>query len=168
VNLSRLRVVKALQPPPLHDEASPTKELLMKILLAIDGSEYTKRMLAYLAAHDELLGPDHDFTALTVVSPVPAYAAAYLEADAIDRAYRAEAEAMLKPVLMFAAQKAWQVTPRHAVGDAASSIAEVASSGRFDLVVMGTHGHSALGGLVLGSVSTRVIAQCRVPVLLIR
>ena len=28
----------------------------MKILIAVDGSDYTKRMLAYLAAHDELLG----------------------------------------------------------------------------------------------------------------
>ena len=28
----------------------------MKILLAVDGSAYTKKMLAYLAAHDELLG----------------------------------------------------------------------------------------------------------------
>ena len=28
----------------------------MKILAAVDGSPYTKRMLAYLAAHDEWLG----------------------------------------------------------------------------------------------------------------
>jgi hypothetical protein len=28
----------------------------MKILIAADGSPYTKRMLAYLAAHDEWLG----------------------------------------------------------------------------------------------------------------
>ena len=29
----------------------------MKILVAADGSPYTKRMLAYVAAHDEWLGP---------------------------------------------------------------------------------------------------------------
>jgi hypothetical protein len=28
----------------------------MKILVAVDGSPFTKRMLAYLAAHDEWLG----------------------------------------------------------------------------------------------------------------
>ena len=28
----------------------------MKVLLAVDGSDHTKRMLSYLAAHDELLG----------------------------------------------------------------------------------------------------------------
>jgi nucleotide-binding universal stress UspA family protein len=33
---------------------------------------------------------------------------------------------------------------------------------------MGTHGHSALTNVVLGSVATRVLAQCRIPVLLVR
>lgn len=28
----------------------------MKILLAVDGSPYTKKMLAYLATHDEMFG----------------------------------------------------------------------------------------------------------------
>ncbi len=32
----------------------------MKTLIAADGSSYTKRMLAYLSAHDEWLGPKHD------------------------------------------------------------------------------------------------------------
>jgi hypothetical protein len=29
----------------------------MKVLLAVDGSLITKRMLAYIAAHDELMQP---------------------------------------------------------------------------------------------------------------
>ncbi len=33
---------------------------------------------------------------------------------------------------------------------------------------MGTHGHGALGRLVMGSVSTQVLANCSVPVMLIR
>jgi nucleotide-binding universal stress UspA family protein len=33
---------------------------------------------------------------------------------------------------------------------------------------MGSHGHSALGNIVLGSVATGVLARCTVPVLLIR
>ena len=34
----------------------------MKILVAVDGSPFTKRMLAYLAAHDEWLGAHHQYT----------------------------------------------------------------------------------------------------------
>jgi nucleotide-binding universal stress UspA family protein len=32
---------------------------------------------------------------------------------------------------------------------------------------MGTHGHSALGSVLLGSVTTGVLARCKVPMLLI-
>ena len=39
----------------------------MKILVPADGSPYTKRMLAYLAAHDEWLGGQHQYTVITVV-----------------------------------------------------------------------------------------------------
>lgn len=34
----------------------------MKILIAVDGSAYTKRMLAYIATHHEWLGAHHDYT----------------------------------------------------------------------------------------------------------
>jgi nucleotide-binding universal stress UspA family protein len=36
------------------------------------------------------------------------------------------------------------------------------------LIVMGTHGYGAVGRLVLGSVSQRVVADCEVPVLLVK
>jgi hypothetical protein len=42
----------------------------MKILLAVDGSPYTKRMLAYVAAHDEWLGAHHDYTIVTAIPAV--------------------------------------------------------------------------------------------------
>jgi nucleotide-binding universal stress UspA family protein len=36
------------------------------------------------------------------------------------------------------------------------------------MIVMGSHGHGALSGLVLGSVVTKVLAACKVPVLVVR
>ena len=54
------------------------------------------------------------------------------------------------------------------MGSAGELIAKTAHAGKFDLVMMGSHGHSALGNLVMGSVATKVIAQCGVPVMLVR
>ena len=48
----------------------------MNILLAVDGSAYTKKMLAYLATHEELLGGTHEYTVLTVQMPLPTRARA--------------------------------------------------------------------------------------------
>ena len=55
----------------------------MKILLPVDGSDYTKRMLSYIAAHDELLGAGHEYTALTAVSKIPGNAARFLDGNIV-------------------------------------------------------------------------------------
>ncbi|EWS62583.1 hypothetical protein Y695_04186 [Hydrogenophaga sp. T4] len=46
----------------------------MKILLAVDGSAYTKKMLAYLTTHEEMFGSNNDLTLFTVQLPLPARA----------------------------------------------------------------------------------------------
>ena len=54
------------------------------------------------------------------------------------------------------------------MGPAGELIAKAPTEGNFELVLMGSHGHGALGNLVLGSVATQVLAHCKVPVLLVR
>jgi nucleotide-binding universal stress UspA family protein len=50
----------------------------------------------------------------------------------------------------------------------AATIVETASKERCDLIVMGSHGHGALGQLLIGSVTARVAATCSVPLLIVR
>jgi nucleotide-binding universal stress UspA family protein len=141
----------------------------MKILVAADGSPFTKRMLAYLAAHDEWLGDRHSYTVLTVVPPVPPRAAAVLAKDVLDSYYADEADKVFKPIREFFAQKKdLKVEYVTAHGHAADAIAKTADEGKYDLLMLGSHGHGALGNLVMGSVATKVVAQCGVPVLLVR
>lgn len=140
----------------------------MKILLAVDGSHVTKRMLSYIAAHDELLGPKNQFCVLTVVTPVPTHAARFLERKVLDDYYREEGEKVLQPIQAFLAQQNWTVTYSNVTGHPGETIASMADAEHFDLVVMGTHGHSSVGNVLLGSVATGVLSRCEVPVLLIR
>ncbi|MBI4346637.1 MAG: universal stress protein [Elusimicrobia bacterium] len=53
-------------------------------------------------------------------------------------------------------------------GDPVAGILERARESRAGLVVMGSHGRSAVGGFLLGSVSQAVIRRCPAPVLLVR
>ena len=140
----------------------------MKILVAVDGSPYTKRMLAYLAAHDEWLGEHHEYTVLHSVMAVPPRAAAALDKSVLVAYYEAEAEKVLKPIRQFFAKQKLAATFVSKIGHAADNIAAVASKGKFDLLVMGSHGHTSLGNLVMGSVTTKVMAHCATPVLLVR
>ncbi len=54
------------------------------------------------------------------------------------------------------------------VGDPAEEIAKRAESGQFSMIALGTHGHTALVNLVMGSVATGVVARSKVPVLLLK
>lgn len=140
----------------------------MKILVAVDGSEFTQRMLAYLAAHDEWLGSRHQYTVLHVTPAVPPRAAALVDKTLLDEHYHDESEKVFHAIRTFFAQNGMQAEFVGKVGHAAEAISTLAREGRFDLVVMGSHGHGSLAKLVLGSVATKVIADCTVPVLLVR
>lgn len=141
----------------------------MKILVPVDGSPYTKRMLAYLAAHDEWLGGAHDYTVLHTVAPVPPRAAAVIDKATLKAYYDDEAEKVLKPIrAYFGRHKELKAAFVGKSGHAADTIIAQAEKGGFDLIIMGSHGHGALGNLMLGSVATKVLANCKVPVLLVR
>ncbi len=140
----------------------------MKILLAVDGSAYTKKMLAYLATHDEMFGPGNEYTVFTVQLPLPPRARAAVGADIANGFYAEESEKVLAPAVKFLQRHGIDPKAVHKVGPVGELIAKAADSGKFDLVIMGSHGHGALGNLVMGSVATQVLAHCRVPVLLVR
>ncbi len=140
----------------------------MKVLLAVDGSTYTKKMLAYLVTHDAMMGESMEYTALTVIPEVPPRARKALGKSTVDQYYAEEGEKVLSPVVKFLTRHDMNVKTQLKVGHAGETIAKMAEAGKFDLIVMGTQGVSALNKLVMGSVSTKVLAQCSVPVLLIR
>lgn len=140
----------------------------MKILMPVDGSDYTKRMLGYIAAHDELLGSQNEITVLTVVPLLPAGVTSFLDRAMADGYYEDCAQEVLRPIKAFTDQKGWKVQLISRKGHAADVVAEFAEKHPVDLIVMGTHGRSAFGNVVLGSVTTGVLARTKVPVLLVR
>ncbi|WP_332777594.1 universal stress protein [Polaromonas sp.] len=140
----------------------------MKILLAVDGSKYTKKMLAYLSTHDDLFGTSHRYTAFTAQPPLPPLARSAVSRDIVNSYYADETEKILAPVCKFMLRHGIDAKSSWKVGPAGETISKFANAGKFDLIVMGSHGHSALGNLVMGSVATQVLAQSDIPVLLVR
>ena len=140
----------------------------MKILLAVDGSKYTKKMLAYLTTHEELFGAHNSYTLLTVTPQLPPRARSAVGKEMVNTYHREEAEKVLSPVSKFLARHGIEPKTLSKVGHAGEIISNAADSGHFDLLVMGSHGHGTLGNLVMGSVATQVLANCKVPLLLVR
>ncbi|MBV8036879.1 universal stress protein [Roseateles sp.] len=140
----------------------------MKIVLAVDGSAYTKRMLSYIAAHDELVGKDNEFVALNVTEEIPPHAVQVLPRGLLQSYYADEREKVFRPVRAFAQMQGWRLRERHAVGHPGDRLAAIVDAEEPDLLVMGSQGAGALASALLGSVSYRLLARTKVPVLLIR
>lgn len=139
----------------------------MKVLLAVDGSQYTKKMLAYLAAHD-LFSPQNEYVIVTAQGVLPAQARSALGKELVQKYYEDESLRVVTPVSKFLLRHGITAKCTWKIGKAGEVISKAAIDGKFDLVVMGSHGHGALVNLVVGSVATEVLASCKVPVLIVR
>jgi len=140
----------------------------VKILLAVDGSRFTKHAVNYLTRHPRLFGPRPEIHLIHVRVPIPGRAAVALGRDIVQRYYRTEADKALAAARRMLDRGGIRHRETVLVGDPGVEVARFARKGKFDLVLMGSHGQGALAGLVLGSVATKVLAHCTVPVLLVR
>ena len=140
----------------------------MKILLAVDGSDYTCKMLDYVCANKALFDPSHTFTLLNTQAPLPPHARSALSADLVRDYYDDEARKVLEPAAATLHGKGLAADQVMKVGPAGETIARFAEQGQYEMIIMGSHGHSAVARLVMGSVSSEVLAHCGVPVLLVR
>lgn len=141
----------------------------MKILVAVDGSEHSNVVLEKLVTHANWLRDRPTITLVNVHVPIPyGGAAAYVGKDTVNQYYNEESQKVLEPAKAALAAKGAQVETVALVGEPADEIVRYATQNRFDLIAMGTHGRKGLSNLVLGSVAMKVLAQTKVPVLLIR
>jgi len=140
----------------------------MKVLIAVDGSPYTAKAVDYLITHKEAFGAQPDLACIHVSTPLPLRAARAVGKDITDGYYAEEAQRATDKALKTLDQAGLPAKLLTKRGDAGEEIARAADKGGYDMIIMGSHGHGALGSLVMGSVATRVLASCKVPVLLIR
>lgn len=140
----------------------------MKLLIAADGSAYTKKALAFLVTHEGLCGPSDELVVLNVQPPIPARVKRMVGASTVNDYHAEEANKVLKPIEKFLEKHKLHFKTVWAVGSAANEVLNVASREKTHLIVMGTHGHGLLGRAVMGSVAQRVMTEAEIPVLLVK
>jgi nucleotide-binding universal stress UspA family protein len=140
----------------------------MKILLAADGSEYTKKALAFLVTHEGLCGRDDELFVLNVQPPVPPRVTTMVGGDVVNDYYREEAREVLDPIEQFLKRHELRFRTAMVVGSPTKELLAAATREKAQLIVMGTHGRGLVGRALMGSVAQRVVAECEVPVLLVK
>lgn len=140
----------------------------MKILLPVDGSDYSRGAVDFVASRSTLIGTDPDVQVMNVQLAIPPRAARAVGKAALSDYYADESDKALKPAVRRLAKAGLDATPRAVVGSPGEEIAAAASAGKVDLIVMGSHGKSALRGLLVGSVTNDVLARTHAPMLVLR
>jgi nucleotide-binding universal stress UspA family protein len=140
----------------------------MKILVALDGSAYSAKACRWviglarsLRSPPEicLVNGDEPLSNSVVVRIGPRQAAKY-HADNADFALKKSRSQLRRAGLEW--------TEEIRVGHPAAVILETARRFKSDMIVMGSHGRTPLKSLVLGSVTSKVIAATSTPVVVVR
>jgi nucleotide-binding universal stress UspA family protein len=145
----------------------------MKIVLPFDGSPSAVRAVDYVVGMAALNG--HKLAVdLVNVQEAAAGIAGLIARDAADVAEQLTTSCLEEGKRLLAgpiekleranvAVRSW--VP---IGEPATEIAAYVGDSRADAVVMGTRGLGAVGGLVLGSVASKVVHLVKVPVTLVK
>ena len=136
-----------------------------KILLATDGSPDAQQALTY--ACDLALRDSAGVIVVHAFEPVPTYLGDPVEGRVLARHVSA-GEEVAEEAAAKLREAGVQVIVEVLEGPPADAILNVAEVRDCDLIVMGSRGHGALASLLLGSVSHRVLAHARVPVMIVR
>lgn len=134
-----------------------------KVIWATDGSEAADRALPHAKAIAAESGAPlvvvycEEFT-------LPGKGGGSLPVHANEEAVQAKVERQVAELSSNGVKASLEST-RSQVGGAAHAIADIAAAEQADLIVVGTRGHTALAGLLLGSVTQRLLHIASCPVL---
>jgi nucleotide-binding universal stress UspA family protein len=92
----------------------------------------------------------------------------FISSEAIHDYYREEGEKMLASARALLTEAGISAQIKIEVGPPAKTIAQYVNDHHCDLVIMGTRGLGGVSGLVLGSITTKVLHLVNVPVTLIK
>lgn len=140
----------------------------MKIVVAVDGSEFTRKALDYIAAQRSMFVDGHELLLVHVCPGLPPHASRHIAKDTLAEYYNEEGAKVIDPVKQQLQGLGIQAAVQTRHGQAAEEIVSAAKEAGAGLVVMGTRGQGALGRALMGSVATKVIAESDLPVLLVQ
>jgi len=140
-------------------------EDIKRILIATDGSEYTKEAVSKGLKLAKVLGAE--VTALYVIDQT-SFVSFPMDSTIVSvySLLENEGKRAVDEVKTEGDQMGVKVTPVVVEGSPTRKIVEMAAD--FDLVVMGTLGRSAISKLFMGSVAERVTRYAPCPVLVVR
>lgn len=141
---------------------------MQTILLPVDGSENSSRAVKR-AIEISKNNPDSKLLLVTAYPPiVSGNVRRYFSAEDIQAFYQDEGRNALAPAKKLLDEAGVPYEEEVLVGPVAQTIADYAKKKKVDTIIMGTRGLGTVTGMVLGSVTTKVLSLVDMPVLLVK
>lgn len=141
---------------------------MLSLLVAVDGSPSSLAAVGFAVQTLALQGEGGELHLLNVQPPLPEAAAVILSKETLEGYHREQGDKALKPALDLVREKGGQPRAHILVGDPAQLIVESAKRWNCNQIVMGHRGLGGIQGLLLGSVTARVLHLAHVPVTVVR
>ena len=137
------------------------------ILVAVDGSAGSDRAVAYAL---DLCGAGLSarLHLLNVQPSLGGAVSAFVAKDQIDDQHREEGTKALASAVALARAASVPAESHIGVGRQGAVVSDFVDKIGAGLVVVGTRGHTGLGGMLMGSVAQDVVANVKVPVTLVK
>jgi nucleotide-binding universal stress UspA family protein len=144
----------------------------MKLVVATDGSPHALRAAALAARLARELSKTE--VLLVTVGHIPAFAMggpgpdAMVDLEIVEQGLEQAGQAVLEQTKRQFDGTGVTVTTAYRTGDPAAEIVKAATDVQADIIILGSRGLGQIGGLILGSVSERVLHAAHIPVLVVR
>lgn len=140
----------------------------MKILIPVDGSEASLCAVRH-ALRLRAEGLQCEFVLANVQEPTTVYEMLVVhDAARLEQVSESAGAHLMRGAEALFAHQGVPFTHEQASGDPGPMLIEIAERHGCEAIVMGAHGHGALRGALVGSVSQQVIERAAVPVTLVR
>jgi len=143
---------------------------VLKILLAADGSASATRATQKLIETAGWFKEPLEIELVTVHLPLPqvgGFAGSVVSHDMVEKYYSEEGGKALAPARKLLDAAGIRYVPHILVGEIAQSLVGHVQKTGCQMLYMGTRGMSAMSNLMVGSVATKVLHLCTVPVVLV-
>jgi len=137
-------------------------------LIPFDGSDHSLRAVDLAISEARARSVTPALLLLNVQSPLPTDITRFIDRKTVDDYHREQSEKLLTLAKEQLAASGLTFTSRILVGEVAATIVEMAQREGCTMIVMGAHGHGRVEGVLMGSVTTKVLQQTPLPVLLVK
>jgi nucleotide-binding universal stress UspA family protein len=138
------------------------------ILVPVDGSENSLRAVKAVIAAVKEAGQAAVHLVTVQVPIASGNVKSFFSAEAIQSYYQDEGRNALLPAKALLDHAGIEYTEHILVGQIATTIADYAKKHQCNQIIMGTRGLGSFSGMVLGSVTTKVLNLVDIPVTLIK